>query len=203
MGVIVLTSGDLGGSGSAGGISFGIVALLLSAVSYAVGAVYARRNARGLSPMTTALFQVLFAFVIVTTLAFTIEHPLGASITPAAAFSVVWLGLLGSGLAYLLFFRLLERLGPDPHVAGRLPAAGLGHPARRCRSRRDGRSRGAARDRAHRRRRRRSSTHGSERGACSSDRRRRSTDRSGVDGEEDRPRHDDRRGDDPSRRVAP
>ena len=111
VGVIVLTSGDLGGSGSAGGVSFGIVALLLSAVSYAVGAVYARHNARGLSPLTIALFQVLFAFAIVTTLAFTIENPLSASITPAAAFSVVWLGLFGSGMAYLLFFRLLSAWG--------------------------------------------------------------------------------------------
>lgn len=126
-GVIILTSGDLGGSGSAGGISPGIVALLLSAVSYAVGAVYARRNARGLSPMTTALFQVLFAFTITTTLAFTIENPLSASITPAAAFSVVWLGLFGSGLAYLLFFRLLGDWGPTRTslVAYLLPVWGI------------------------------------------------------------------------------
>ena len=127
VGVIVLTSGDLGGSGSAGGISPGIVALLLSAVSYAVGAVYARRNARGLSPMTTALFQVLFAFAITTTLAFAIENPLSASITPAAAFSVVWLGLFGSGMAYLLFFRLLGAWGPTRTslVAYLLPVWGI------------------------------------------------------------------------------
>ena len=103
------------------------MALLLSAVSYAVGAVYARRNARGLSPMTTALFQVLFAFAITTTLAFTIENPLTASITPAAAFSVVWLGLFGSGLAYLLFFRLLGDWGPTRTslVAYLLPVWGI------------------------------------------------------------------------------
>ncbi len=126
-GVVILTSGDLGGSGSAGGISLGIVALLLSAVSYAVGAVYARRNARGLSPMTIALFQVLFAFAITTTLAFAIENPLTASITPAAAFSVVWLGLFGSGMAYLLFFRLLGDWGPTRTslVAYLLPVWGI------------------------------------------------------------------------------
>ena len=126
-GVVILTSGDLGGSGAAGGISPGIVALLLSAVSYAVGAVYARRNARGLSPMTIALFQVLFAFTITTTLAFAIENPLTASITPAAAFSVVWLGLFGSGLAYLLFFRLLGDWGPTRTslVAYLLPVWGI------------------------------------------------------------------------------
>ena len=127
VGVIVLTGGDLGGSGTGGGLSLGIVALLLSAVSYALGAVYARRNARGLSPITTALFQVVFAFTITTVLAFTIENPLTASITPAAAFSVVWLGLFGSGLAYLLFFRLLSRWGPTRTslVAYLLPVWGI------------------------------------------------------------------------------
>jgi len=126
-GVLILTSGDLGGSSTGGGISLGIVALLLSAVSYAVGAVYARRNARGLSSMTIALFQVLFAFAITTTLAFGIENPLTASITPAAAFSVVWLGLFGSGLAYLLFFRLLGDWGPTRTslVAYLLPVWGI------------------------------------------------------------------------------
>jgi drug/metabolite transporter (DMT)-like permease len=127
VGVIVLATGDIGGSGSVGGISFGIVALLLSAVSYALGAVYARRNARGLSPITTALFQVVFAFMITTVLAFVIENPLGATITPAAAFSVVWLGLFGSGMAYLLFFRLLSVWGPTRTslVAYLLPVWGI------------------------------------------------------------------------------
>jgi drug/metabolite transporter (DMT)-like permease len=127
IGVILLTSGDLGGTTSGGGISFGIVALLLSAVSYALGAVYARRNARGLSPITTALFQVIFAFMITTALAFVIENPLTAVITPKAAFSVVWLGLFGSGMAYLLFFRLLSHWGPTRTslVAYLLPVWGI------------------------------------------------------------------------------
>jgi drug/metabolite transporter (DMT)-like permease len=125
VGVVVLASGDLSGTGS--GLTFGVIALLLSAVSYACGAVYARRNARGLSPITTAFFQVIFAFTIVTLLAFVIENPLAASITPAASFSVVWLGLFGSGMAYLLFFRLLGRWGPTRTslVAYLLPVWGI------------------------------------------------------------------------------
>ena len=125
VGVIVLTGGDLSGTGQ--GITFGVIALMLSAVSYALGAVYARRNARGLSPVTTALFQVIFAFTIVTVLAFTLENPLSETITPKAAFSVVWLGLLGSGGAYLLFFRLLSHWGPTRTslVAYLLPVWGI------------------------------------------------------------------------------
>ena len=127
VGVVVLTSGDLASSGAGGGLNLGIIALLLSSVSYAVGAVYARRNARGLSPMTTAFFQVFFAFAITTTLAFLLENPLDVSISPAAAFSVVWLGLFGSGMAYLLFFRLLSGWGPTRTslVAYLLPVWGI------------------------------------------------------------------------------
>jgi len=100
VGVIVLTSGDLGGTTSGGGISFGIVALLLSAVSYALGAVYARRNARGLSPITTALFQVIFAFMITTVLAFFVATRWGWNVWRtgllAAAFLIVVLLLVAS-----------------------------------------------------------------------------------------------------------
>ena len=39
------------------------------------------------------------------------ERPFEVNVTPEAWFSVVWLGLFGSSLAYLLFFRLLGRWG--------------------------------------------------------------------------------------------
>jgi len=65
--------------------------------------------------------------MITTALAFVIENPLTAVITPKAAFSVVWLGLFGSGMAYLLFFRLLSHWGPTRTslVAYLLPVWGI------------------------------------------------------------------------------
>jgi len=126
-GVVVLTSGGLLTSGGSGGVNPGMITLLLSSVSYALGAIYARRNARGMSPLTTSLFLVLFAFMITTVLAIVLENPLAGSFTPAAAFSVVWLGLLGSGMAYLLFYRLLTDWGPTRTslVAYLLPVWGI------------------------------------------------------------------------------
>ena len=87
------------------------LALIGAAASYAAGGVYARRFVHGLRPMIPALFQVGIALVMVTIPAVVLEQPLGPGLTPEALFAVVWLGLLGSGAAYLVFFRLLGRWG--------------------------------------------------------------------------------------------
>jgi drug/metabolite transporter (DMT)-like permease len=103
------------------------LALVGSSVSYAVGAVYARRMVHGLRPMIPALFQVGFALVMVGLLALLFERPLAVPMRADALFAVVWLGLLGSGAAYLVFFRLLGRWGATRTslVAYLLPVYGI------------------------------------------------------------------------------
>ncbi len=125
VGVAILVGfdpGDLAGSDMAGEL-----ALIGSTISYAIGAVYARRNIHGLRPMIPALFQVGFALVMVSILTLVFEKPFSTPITPEAWFSVIWLGLLGSGLAYLVFFRLLGRWGATrtSMVAYLLPVYGI------------------------------------------------------------------------------
>jgi drug/metabolite transporter (DMT)-like permease len=95
----------------AGGALLPELALIGAAASYAVGGVYARRMIHGLRPMIPALFQVAFALVMVTIPALILESPWEASYPAEALLAVVWLGTLGSGLAYLVFFRLLGRWG--------------------------------------------------------------------------------------------
>jgi drug/metabolite transporter (DMT)-like permease len=103
------------------------LALIGSAISYAVGAVYARRFVRGLPPMIPAVFQVAFALLMVTVLAFVFEQPLAGPVNATTIGAIIWLGLLGSGLAYLLFFRLLSRWGASRTslVAYLLPVWGI------------------------------------------------------------------------------
>jgi drug/metabolite transporter (DMT)-like permease len=103
-------------------------ALIASSISYAAGNVYARRNVRGLRPMIPALFQVTFALVISATLALLIERPIGTvSPAPEAIVAVVWLGIFGSGLAYLCYFRILRDWGATRTslVAYLLPVVGI------------------------------------------------------------------------------
>ncbi|MBI3751139.1 MAG: DMT family transporter [Chloroflexi bacterium] len=136
LGVIILVSKSLlGGGGTESSVSAEL-ALVGSAIAYGAGAVYARRNVRGLRPMIPALFQVGFAFVIVAVIALVTEQPFagwttaGESLVPGvpnAIVAVVWLGLLGSGFAYLANFRLLARIGATRTslVAYLLPVVGI------------------------------------------------------------------------------
>jgi drug/metabolite transporter (DMT)-like permease len=103
------------------------LALLGSTVSYAAGGVYARRFLSGLRPMIAALFEVAFALVIVGVLATLVDGPIALPSRADALFAVVWLGLLGSGLAFLVFFRLLGRWGATRTslVAYLIPVVGL------------------------------------------------------------------------------
>ena len=125
-GVVILISRSLGLAGPDSTVA-GELAILGSTLSYAVGAVYARRNTRGLRPMIPALLQVAFAFVIVAMIALLFEDPFSVRWTFPAVGAVVWLGILGSGLAYLVNFRLLARLGATRTslVAYLLPIVGI------------------------------------------------------------------------------
>lgn len=104
--VVGFDAGSLAGSELAAEL-----ALIGAAASYAAGGVYARRNVHGLRPMIPALSQVAFAFLYTTVLALVLERPWEAQINGEALLSVAWLGLLGSGAAYLVFFRLLGNWG--------------------------------------------------------------------------------------------
>ena len=106
---IIVGPGVLAGLSSSS--AFGELALVGSTIAYGIGAVYARRQIQGMRPIVPAVFQVGFAFVIVTILAFAFERPLEVSWNIDALGAVVWLGIFGSGLAYILNFRLLSRIG--------------------------------------------------------------------------------------------
>jgi drug/metabolite transporter (DMT)-like permease len=124
VGVVILTSRDLtiGDSDLSGEI-----ALLGAAISYAIGAVYARRNMRGVNPLIPAVFQVTFALLVSAAIALLTERPWEARPDAEAIFSILWLGILGSGLAYLVVFRLFAAWGATrtTMVAYEIPVWGI------------------------------------------------------------------------------
>ena len=124
VGVVVLTSHDL--SVPDADLS-GEIALLGAALSYAIGAVYARRNMRGVPPLIPAVFQVTFAMLIAGAIAIVLEHPWDARPDTEAIFSILWLGILGSGVAYVLVFRLFASWGATrtTMVAYEIPVVGI------------------------------------------------------------------------------
>ena len=121
-GIVILTGGPSGG-----GEMLPQLALLGAAASYGVGAVYGRRTVTGLAPIVPAASQVVFACGISTLLALVLENPFDLSYPPAAIGSLLWLGVFGSGLAYLAFFRLLRTWGATRTslVAYVMPVVGI------------------------------------------------------------------------------
>jgi drug/metabolite transporter (DMT)-like permease len=106
----------------------GELMMIGSSICYGVGNVYSKRNVHGLRPMIPALFQVTFAAAIVIPLALVIEHPIGRiSPAPEAIVAVIWLGILGSGFAYLCYFTILAHWGATrtSMVAYLLPVVGI------------------------------------------------------------------------------
>jgi drug/metabolite transporter (DMT)-like permease len=106
----------------------GMAAVVGASLAYAVGAVYARhritgrpliRGEDGVPRAPTALeisfAQVLVAAFVTTTISAIVERPPSGILTlPSSAegwFAILWLGVLGTGLAYILYFRVMAAWG--------------------------------------------------------------------------------------------
>src|SRR5215218_3392077 len=106
----------------------GELLLIGSSLSYAAGNVYAKRNVKGLAPRIPALFQVFLATLVVVPAALLVDRPF-ATVQPApeAILAIVWLGIIGSGLAYICYFTILANWGATRTslVAYLLPVVGI------------------------------------------------------------------------------
>ena len=106
----------------------GELAVILSSASYAASGVFIRRSfggrllvddpetgPRALRPVEIALPQNAAAFVLVTLAALALEPAPGGGLpvppTSSAWLAVAWLGVLGSAVAYLIYFRILNAWG--------------------------------------------------------------------------------------------
>ena len=88
----------------------GYGSVLAGSASYAVGGLYARRAFAGMSHVVPALGQNLGGTLMALPLGLTVARPERWP-SPAAAGSVLALGLGGTALAYLLYYRLLASVG--------------------------------------------------------------------------------------------
>ncbi|MCE1253759.1 MAG: EamA family transporter [Anaerolineae bacterium] len=90
----------------------GMAGMLLAALSYALAGIYSRRYARGLAPQMQSFLQLALASLMVWTVTLLFDRPLVLPQQPITWLALLWLGILGSGLAYILFFSLLHAIGP-------------------------------------------------------------------------------------------
>ena len=89
----------------------GAGAVVLAALSYAVGASYARHRIRSTHRYVVAGGTLVFAAVYTVALALLTDGGVIAPTQLDTILAVAWLGLLGSFVAYVLFFFLIEHLG--------------------------------------------------------------------------------------------
>jgi drug/metabolite transporter (DMT)-like permease len=119
VGVVVLVSRDIGPQGLVGNL-WGQVAVIGGSVCYAVAITFSRKHLRNQPPVLQSTMILLVADAllwltvpIVRRVAPGIESPLHViPVLPLTWFAIAWLGLLGSCLAYLLFFYLINSWGP-------------------------------------------------------------------------------------------
>lgn len=90
----------------------GSLAVILASACYAIATVIGRRFLRGEPPVLTAATQLSFGMLWLLPLVL-LTNSLGSLATMSLPTwgSMLWLGVVGSGFAYLLYFSLLRNVG--------------------------------------------------------------------------------------------
>lgn len=107
-GILILFSRELG---SAQATLMGQAAALLGAIFYALSAVFIRRTLKGVSPMVQALAPLFSAEAFILSAAL-LNEGIQVPQQPLTWLALIWLGVVGSCIAYLLYYRLMHQIGP-------------------------------------------------------------------------------------------
>lgn len=93
-----------------GGATVAVLACLLACLCYGLAASFTRRYMAGLSSLVSATGSQISAAIALAPLTWWYwpQHP----VSPTAWLAILALGVLCTGVAYVLYFRLIERAGP-------------------------------------------------------------------------------------------
>lgn len=109
------------------GVPLGLVLALLTGMSWAAGTVYLKWARIDGDALAVAAWQLLVAFVFVVLCLPLVEGGLHVThASPVAWFGTIWSGLIGSGLAYFLWFAIVRRLPAMTASLGVLSAPVIG-----------------------------------------------------------------------------
>lgn len=107
-GVVVLVGADLADLTGAG--IQGEIAVLVSTLSYAMATVYARQHLRGHDHTVLATAQLTMGLLFVTPFMMLSAGEWHGTPSPTAIVAVAALGVLSSGIAYVIYYWLIDRL---------------------------------------------------------------------------------------------
>lgn len=102
-------------------------AVLLAAIYYGGSAVLTRRNTKQIDRRIIAFVPLIVADVLAWAGAAAAERPIQLPRMPLTWLAVLWLGVIGSFIAYLLYFHLVHNLGSTraTMVTYTFPVSGL------------------------------------------------------------------------------
>jgi drug/metabolite transporter (DMT)-like permease len=108
-GVIILMSKDIGASP---GSVLGQAAVILASAFYAGSAVYARRTTEDTPGILRSAGPLLSASAVMWLATFLVERPIEIPDLAITWVALLWLGILGSGLAFVMAYYLIHEIGP-------------------------------------------------------------------------------------------
>jgi len=109
-GIVVLMLPELGGAGAQLAL-WGELAILAASISYAVSITFARHQLEGVPSILIGAGQVTWALLLFVPLAL-LEQRLPAQAPGlSSAISLLVLGALGTGIAYLIYYKLMRDVG--------------------------------------------------------------------------------------------
>ena len=109
LGVVLLFSRELQGGWANAAAPF---AVTIAGLCYAISTTYARHYLHHLNPILIAAGQVTTACLLAWMIALVMDDMNSQQFTWATLGAVTWLGVLGSALAYILFYFVLHHWGP-------------------------------------------------------------------------------------------
>jgi len=110
-GVLMLMSDRL--NGRLDGQLLGILAMTAAVLSYGGSSVFARLKNKGVSPESQAFGQMSFGLIFLIPAMLVFESPFVLPKLPLSYIGFAWLGLLGSFIAGILWYKLLNDIGPS------------------------------------------------------------------------------------------
>ena len=112
-GVLLLVRGNIPtGFGGGGLVLLGNLAMLLSSAFYAVSNVFARAKLRGVPSIVQAFYTMLLADAVMWIVTPVVEAPFTLPTLGLTWIAIAWLGVLGAGISYVIFYYLLHTIGP-------------------------------------------------------------------------------------------
>jgi drug/metabolite transporter (DMT)-like permease len=92
--------------------AWGQLAVIVASMFYAFSGVYARKNTTHVEGIVRGASPLVSAALIMGISSFLLESPVKIPALPITWIALLWLGILGSGLAFMMLYYLFHEIGP-------------------------------------------------------------------------------------------